>query len=127
MNNYEVLKECKIVYEYLQDLLENCEYIGDEDTKSIELLKDRNTIINTIDLMEKLYNKAYQNEESKEELGEEVVYNETLKPKSAVNCPHCGKEMYVSDIIDYAYVCPNCDENFYSMECDNGYAWWNED
>lgn len=127
MTNNEVLKECKAVYEYLQDLLDNCEYIGDEDTQSITKLEERNTIINAIDLMGDLYNKAYKDEENKEEIGEEVVYNETLKPKSAVNCPHCGKEMYISDIIDYAYVCLNCDENFYSMECDNGYAWWNED
>ena len=127
MNNYEVLKECKIVYEYLQDLLDNCEYIDNEDTQSTYKLRDRNTIIKTIDLMERLYSKAYENEENKEQLGEEIVYNETLKPKSTVNCPHCDKEMYISDIIDYAYVCPNCDENFYSMECDSGYIWWNED
>lgn len=127
MSNYEVLKECKVVYECLQDLLDNCEYIGDEDTQSIEQLKDRNTIINAINLMEDLYDKAYNNEQNKEELGEEVVYSETLKPKSATSCPHCGKEMYISDIIGYAYVCPNCDENFYYTECDTGYAWWNED
>lgn len=127
MNNYEVLKECKIAYEILQDLLDNCEYIGDEDTQSFGDLKERNILIGGINLVENIYNRAYENEDKKEEMGEEVVYCETLKPKTAVHCPRCGKEMYISDIIGYGYVCLNCDENFYTMECDCNYAWWNED
>lgn len=28
------------------------------------------------------------------------------------NCPHCGGSLYLSDLPQYDYVCPNCDKNF---------------
>lgn len=27
-------------------------------------------------------------------------------------CPKCGKQLYLSDLPQYDYVCPWCDENF---------------
>lgn len=31
-------------------------------------------------------------------------------------CPRCGRELEPSDVAGYRYVCPDCDENFYSFE-----------
>lgn len=33
-------------------------------------------------------------------------------------CPKCGQPLYVSDLCSYPYVCIECDENFYGIECD---------
>ncbi len=33
-----------------------------------------------------------------------------------VKCPHCGRRLYLSDLKQYDYICPDCDENFYSCE-----------
>lgn len=35
-----------------------------------------------------------------------------IKPKEKVYCPHCGAELFVSDLPYYDYVCFDCDENF---------------
>ena len=32
-------------------------------------------------------------------------------------CPKCGSPLYVSDLCSYPYVCLDCDENFYRVEC----------
>lgn len=34
------------------------------------------------------------------------------KCKTDVCCPKCDKKLYLSDLPQYDYVCPNCDENF---------------
>ena len=31
-------------------------------------------------------------------------------------CPKCGKQLLTTDIPAYAFVCPDCDENFYGIE-----------
>ena len=31
-------------------------------------------------------------------------------------CPKCGKQLYISDIEGYNFVCKECDENFYTIE-----------
>lgn len=31
-------------------------------------------------------------------------------------CPRCGKQLKTSDIEGYAFVCEDCDENFYTIE-----------
>ena len=33
-------------------------------------------------------------------------------------CPKCGKDLAPSDVGGYAYLCTNCDENFYHIEVD---------
>ena len=33
-------------------------------------------------------------------------------------CPKCGKNLSPSDVSGYAYVCVDCDENFYHCEVD---------
>ena len=36
-----------------------------------------------------------------------------------IRCPKCGQPLYIEhhSEIDYPYFCPECDENFYSIEC----------
>lgn len=36
--------------------------------------------------------------------------------KTNLQCPRCGKPLETSDIREYAFVCKDCDENFYSCE-----------
>ena len=36
--------------------------------------------------------------------------------KTNAICPKCGKQLLTTDIPDYAFVCLECDENFYSIE-----------
>lgn len=31
-------------------------------------------------------------------------------------CPHCGETLYKSDLPQYRYVCPDCEENFFAVE-----------
>ena len=31
-------------------------------------------------------------------------------------CPRCGKRLFLSDLPQYAYVCYDCDENFFAIE-----------
>ena len=31
-------------------------------------------------------------------------------------CPRCGKQLFLSDLPQYAYVCYDCDENFFEIE-----------
>lgn len=31
-------------------------------------------------------------------------------------CPHCGDDLYLSDLPQYDYVCVQCEENFYECE-----------
>lgn len=31
-------------------------------------------------------------------------------------CPHCGETLYKSDLPQYRYVCPFCEENFFAVE-----------
>ena len=38
------------------------------------------------------------------EFADKAMTNET--------CPHCGKNLYLSDLPQYDYVCVYCDENF---------------
>lgn len=33
-----------------------------------------------------------------------------------VRCPRCGEWMLLSPVDDYSLYCPNCDEDFYSIE-----------
>lgn len=36
--------------------------------------------------------------------------------KTDKKCPHCRGTLYFSDIPQYEYVCPECDENFFECE-----------
>lgn len=32
------------------------------------------------------------------------------------HCPRCGKRLVLSEVGDYAWYCPDCDEDFYEIE-----------
>lgn len=47
--------------------------------------------------------------------------NAYTKPfRSNVKCPRCGDLLYRSDLPQYAYVCYDCDENFFDVEVVHG-------
>jgi len=37
-------------------------------------------------------------------------------------CPKCGKQLKTSDVKGYAFVCEECDENFYTLEVKENFA-----
>ena len=108
MNNREILKECKIAYEIIFDLIDNSELLNRDD---IEYM------YRCANVLDKIYSKAYEN-------GEEN--GETFDCDIKTKCVRCNGELVISDLIGYAYTCKNCDENLYVCEGDTGYAWWEE-
>lgn len=36
--------------------------------------------------------------------------------KTEKHCPHCHGQLLLSDLGQYDYVCPECDENFFECE-----------
>lgn len=43
--------------------------------------------------------------------------DELITNASDRSCPHCGKRVKDSDVGDYRWYCPSCDEDFYDVEC----------
>lgn len=110
MTEWEIIKECKQAYELLNDLHDNIQIASDND------------LLNINRCMNSLYN-VYTN--AWEMMSENTKECELLKTN--VKCPRCNKELYISDVIGYAYLCPSCDENMYYTECECGKSWWNND
>ena len=48
------------------------------------------------------------------------IFSQLIKTEKELRtnkkCPHCSGTLYLSDVPDYEYVCPICDENFYEIE-----------
>ena len=110
MSDFETLKELKICYEYINDLLDNCDYISNEDYNT------RNSLHKTLNVLQDLYSNCYEVMASNKESYEDL--------KMDFDCPHCSSKVNMSDLINYAYVCNDCDENYYLGEGDLGYAWY---
>lgn len=110
ISNYEILKNAKVSYENLNSILKYSNIRM--DTEIVKELK------NTIDILKDLYDVVYSTieKDSKEHID---LY-------SNVKCPDCNSNLYVSDLIDYSYLCKNCDENFYDFELPNR-AWYLND
>lgn len=104
INNYEVIKETKISYEYINDILENAELNISQD--------EQNYLKNTLVVLQKIYNYAYEHIENKESLN------------TTCDCPKCQSKLIISDLIDYSYLCETCDENFYFNEIENNKEWY---
>lgn len=109
MSNYEILKECKIAWEILNDLKDNCDLLDDEDTKSVEQLHNRAKLDNTMDLLSDLYTNAWELLASNED---------TFKQLKTNVVDRFGHKVIISDLIGYAYLCQECDENNYTCECE---------
>ena len=51
-------------------------------------------------------------------------YEDVIKPLDKfvascitdAECPKCGRNLFLSDVEEYEYVCTYCDENFYECE-----------
>jgi len=109
MDNYEVLREAKVCYEYINDILQNS-YVSNKDmqklSKALESLSD---------IYSKTYNEMLRKEEWQNQL------------ETDLECPHCNNKVAISDLIDYAYLCNSCDENMYLGEGDLNYEWYFND
>lgn len=96
MRSCEILKDIKKAY----DLLNSSDFLTNfYSTKQLE---------NTSDVFKKLYEETYL-----------LFYNNPEKRKqllSSCGCPGCNKRLYISDLVNYSYVCKSCDENFYNFE-----------
>ena len=110
MTEWEIIKECKQAYELLNDLHDNNQIASDND--SLNINRCMNSLYN-------IYTNAW------EMMSENTKDCESLKTN--VKCPRCGGELYISDLIGYAYLCPKCDENMYYTECECEKEWWNND
>ena len=104
INNFEIIKETKILYEYINDILENAEL----DISKEEL----NDLLNVSNTLEKIYSDNYKKVEDKENL------------KTNCDCPKCQNKLIISDLINYNYLCEKCDENFYSIEVNDSKKWY---
>ena len=110
MNDFEIIKECKVAYELLNDLKDNCELLSDEDTEN------RIKINKMMELLSDLYANAW----------EILASNNDTYKQLQTNCKdRFGHDVIISDLIDYAYLCEKCNENEYTTECEtDGVAWW---
>lgn len=111
IKNYEILKETKIIYEYLNDILSNANFEINKQTQ--------NTIHQTINIIKDMYENTYNLMNSNSEERDQL--------KTNCNCPHCSNDVVISDLIDYAYLCEKCDENMYLGEGDLNYEWYFND
>ena len=107
ISNYETLKKAKISYENINSILKYSNIRMDTETA--------NQLKNAIDILEDLYGEAYSTieKDSKEHI--DLYLN--------AKCPDCSSNLYVSDLIDYSYLCKKCDENFYDFELPDE-AWY---
>ena len=88
----ESLKECKETYDKMEHLSNLLDYdLGNEFELAMQRLND-------------IYQKIYETIDEKD-------------LKTNLKCCKCNREkVYISDLIDYNYVCKECDENLYSIE-----------
>lgn len=96
-----------------QELLKNMQKLY-EDLENItnEMYENDFLPTETEKVVEKLMNRL--------ELDYEKIVLSTPKEelKEKLYCSKCGKLVYTSDLIDYPYVCLECEENMYSFECE---------
>ena len=75
-------------------------------------------IVNAFDYIQTLMKYVPQDSKLRE------YYDEVIEPLEGFvvacstdkECPKCGRNLYLSDLEDYEYVCTCCDENFYECE-----------
>ena len=107
ISNYDTLKKVKISYENIDSILKYSNIRM--DTETVNQLK------NAIDILENLYRITYSTIEKDPNEYIDLYLNE--------KCPDCNSNLYVSDLIDYSYLCKKCDENFYAFEVPD-MAWY---
>lgn len=111
MSNFETMRETKVAYNYINDILENSEIRMDTETaKELE---------NSLDILEDLYNVAYSNIRNDK--------NREVQLITDACCKDCNNHLLVSDKIEYSYQCENCDENFYDFEAIGDNIWYKDE
>ena len=111
MNNFETLRETKVAYNYINDILKNSEIRM--DTESVKEMK------NALDILDMIYSGAYSNIKNND------LRKEQLKTDAC--CKNCHNHLLVSDNIDYSYQCEECDENFYDFETITDNVWYKDE
>lgn len=110
MSNYETLRESKVAYNYIDDILQNSEIRM--DTNTVEELK------NAMDILDDLYSAAYSN------------LSDPNRKKQLITdacCKNCDTSLLISDNINYSYQCEKCDENFYDFEAITDNVWYRDE
>lgn len=109
MSDFEKLRESKVAYEYILDILESLE--TRIDTTTAKELRKSMKILNDI------YRCAYNNLENS---------NKKEQLITDACCKNCNDNLLISDNIDYSYQCVNCDENFYNFEAISNDIWYKD-
>ena len=68
--------------------------------------------------MKKTYNQLLEEYYKADDEDRRIKLKEKIYQKYSINryCRKCGKQLLVSDLKQYKYLCLNCDENFYEFE-----------
>ncbi len=110
MSNYETMREAKVAYNYINDILENSEVRMDSETaKELE---------NSLEILGDIYNAAYSYLESPDR-------KHQLQTDAC--CKNCKNNLFISENIEYSYQCLECDENFYDFEAIGNNVWYKEE
>lgn len=110
MTEHEIVRESKQAWELLNDLCDNSQIASDNDRSNMR--RCMNSLENVYGIA---WQMMYENKKEHEQL------------QTSIKCPKCGNKLLLSDLIGYAYLCENCDENMYYTECEIVKVWWNND
>lgn len=112
INYREKLKKIKQGYEFINEIITNYE--------NIKLnIKNETQLENVKELLKELYETTYLKAYKNDTLKVELITND--------NCPDCNNNLLISDVIDYSYVCLDCDKNLYNFEVNIDKNWYEED
>lgn len=110
MSNFETMREAKVAYNYINDILENSEIRMDTQTaKELE---------NSLEILGDIYNAAHSNLEAPDK--EEQLLTDAC-------CKNCDNKLFISENIEYSYQCLECDENFYDFEAIGDSIWYKDE
>lgn len=110
MNEFETMRESKVAYEYILDILQNSDIRMDTESA--------NELRNAMEVLECIYGFAYQNIKDDKNKEEQLLTD--------VCCKDCKGNLLISDNIDYSYQCENCDENYYDFETESKEVWYKD-
>lgn len=103
MTDLEIVMNTKQAYDRIEDLIENI-FIEELNESEYDITKkEYNVLEKSLNVLENIYDRAYEKITDEEK-------------KTSIKCKNCGNLIEISDVINYAYVCQECDENFYSFE-----------
>jgi len=111
INYREKLKKIKLSYEFINNTL-NCKEAKLNIETEIQLENIKEILKESY---EKTYLIAYKNDNSRKKL----ITNTC--------CSDCDSKLYISDLIDYSYVCLECDKNLYNFEVNTNKNWYDEE